>query len=541
MNQSSQPNHDVFQNTIQLQSRLEEAEAQSNLGGMFPRIERLYRVIMDNLLEGALIILGDGKIIYCNQNFADMVESRIPEMVGYKIFDLISLPDREPFRFAFSQAQRERKKCEVQLQLKNGGSLPVLFTMAAGYETGNTIGATVVNLTEQKGREREAKLAHERLMKKEKMEALGTLAGGIAHDLNNALSPIMMNTDLILLDLPPENPFRSALQTVRTAALRAKKLVEQILNFGSHRRMTEKRPVDVASIIEECLVLIKAGVPANIEIQQDILNESAFVLANSTQIHQIVMNLCTNAVYAMKEKGGALKVAATRFEVQRRVPENVSELSPGRYVRIIVSDTGKGMSRDIISRIYDPYFTTKKRGEGTGMGLAIAHQIVTELGGGIAVQSELQKGSSFEVFLPEIRGEKKPGGDVHPALPTGTGKILLIDDEEICVTSLQAALERLGYTVVAKLNSVDALNTFREEPNRFDLIITDQAMPGLAGVELSEEVMKMRPGMPIVLVTGFSEVVDKEKARRKGIREFMLKPFSVQDIAETVRRACSPR
>lgn len=541
MNQSSQPNNDHFQNALPLQSRLEEAEAQSKIVGMVPRIERLYRVIMDNLLEGALIILADGKIIYCNQNFADMVELPIPEMVGCKIFDLISPSDREPFRFAFSQAQRERKKCEVQLQLKKGGILPVLFTMAAGYETGNTIGATVVNLNEQKRREREAKLAHERLMKKEKMEALGTLAGGIAHDLNNALSPIMMNTDLILLDLPPENPSRSALETVRTAALRAKKLVEQILHFGSHRRIMEKTPVDVASVIEECLVLLKAGIPPNIEIRQEIPNESAFVLANSTQIHQIVMNLCTNAVYAMREKGGVLKIAATKFEVHRRPTENVSELPPGRYVRIIVSDMGKGMSRDIMGRIFDPYFTTKKRGEGTGMGLAIAHQIVTELGGGISVQSELQKGSSFEVFLPEITGEKKQETDSQPTLPTGTGKILLIDDEEICITSLQAALERLGYSVVAKLNSVDALNTFREQPNRFDLIITDQAMPGLAGVELSEEVMKMRPGMPIVLVTGFSEVVDKEKARRKGIREFMLKPFSVQDIAETVRRACSPR
>ncbi len=541
MNQSSQPNYELFQNTVQVPSRLEDAEAQSKTVGLVPRIERLYRVIMDNLLEGALIILSDGKIIYCNQNFADMVESRIPEVIGRKILDLISPLDRDPFRFAFSQAQKERRKCEVQLQLKRGENLPVLFTLAAGYETGNTIGATVVNLTEQKRREKEAKVAQERTMKKEKMEALGTLAGGIAHDLNNALSPIMMNTDLILLDLPSENSSRSALETVRTAALRAKKLVEQILHFGSHRRIMEKKPVNIASVIEECLVLLKAGVPPNIEIQHEIPNESTFVLANSTQLHQIVMNLCTNAVYAMKEKGGVLKIAATKFEVQRRLTENVSELSPGRYVRIIVSDMGKGMTKEIMGRIFDPYFTTKKRGEGTGMGLAIAHQIVTELGGGIAVQSELQKGSSFEVFLPEITGEKKADTESQRTLPTGTGKILIVDDEEICITSLQAALERLGYTVVAKLNSVEALNTFRQQPNRFDLMITDQAMPGLAGVELSEEVMKMRPGMPIVLVTGFSEAVDKEKARRKGIREFMLKPFSVQDIAETVHRACSPR
>ncbi|HSR13482.1 MAG TPA: ATP-binding protein, partial [Thermodesulfobacteriota bacterium] len=372
-------------------------------------------------------------------------------------------------------------------------------------------------------------------------EALGTLAGGIAHDLNNALFPILLSTDMMLLDLPEENPSRSLIQGMKTGAIRAKKLVEQILNFGSHRRMKEKKPVEIGSIVDECLVLVKAGTPANVEIQKDVLDDTALVLATSTHIHQVIMNLCTNAIHAMKDGGGVLRISVKRYKVEKGKSESAFDLSPGAYVRIIVSDTGKGMSRDIMDRIFDPYFTTKKRGEGTGLGLAIAHQIVTDLGGGIAVQSEMGKGTSFEVFLPEIKVPLEGEEGLSSSLPKGTERILFIDDEEICLCSMVPVLERLGYTVCAESSSVAALRMFRQDPRRFDLVVTDQSMPGLTGLELSQEFLKIRPDIPIVLVTGFSAAVDEQKAKQKGIREFMLKPFIIQDVAETIRRACEPR
>ncbi len=510
MNTLGQPTDDLFSDVFQLQDKLDEAEARLKMSGVFPsRIEQVYRAVMDNLLEGALIILANGTVIYCNQNFADMVQAPTSKIIGSKVSEFILPADLETFRTAFSHAQKIRRKCEVHLQGPDGHAVPVLFTMSAAFGNRSTVGAAVMNLSEQKEKEREQKRVQELLVKKQKREALGTLAGGIAHDLNNALFPIVLNTDMLLLDLPAESPSRSPIQTVKIAALRAKRLVEQILNFGSQGRVREKLPVDVVSVVDECLVLIKAGAPPQIEIQKDLLPDAALVSASSTQVHQVVMNLCTNAIHAMKEKGGVLKIEAKRYKLDRKRTGDGFELSPGAYIRVIVSDTGKGMSPEVMARVFDPYFTTKKRGEGTGLGLSITHQIVTDLGGGIAVQSMLEKGSSFEVFLPEMKGPKEEGAVLSKALPTGTESILLIDDEEICISSLTPALERLGYRVTAKMNSLEALRAFREHPWEFDLIVTDQSMPGLTGLDLSQEVMKIRPDLPIILVTGFSEAVDE--------------------------------
>ncbi len=374
----------------------------------------------------------------------------------------------------------------------------------------------------------------------QKTEALGTLAGGIAHDLNNILNPIFINTELVLLDAPLDDSMRRSLELTLKAAERGRDLVKQIITF-SRQKERERKPVKVGPIIEETLKFLRSSVPKTVEIRKSLRPESQAILADPVQLHQVVMNLCSNAAFAMRESGGVLEVALAEVETDEVMARRHPSLKPGPYLRLTVADSGVGMTPDVLDRAFDPFFTTKGPGEGSGMGLAVVQGIVKDHGGTITVYSEVGRGTTFNVYLPRLTA----GGTSHEtrseALVRGSERILLVDDEEALALSLQAMLERLGYKVTVRTGGPEALALFREDPGRFDLVITDQTMPRMAGGRLAEELLKLKPGLPVILCTGFSEQVDANGARKLGLCEFLMKPFSVRDVADAIRRALAAR
>jgi PAS domain S-box-containing protein len=375
----------------------------------------------------------------------------------------------------------------------------------------------------------------EHALRVQKMETLGTLAGGIAHELNNLLGPIMVNTEMALLDIPAGTPMNQSLVTVLDASRRARELVRQILTFAA-RRESKRKPVELGPIIRESLTFLRASIPSAVEIRQEIETDLGVVLADPTQIHQIMANLAGNAAHAMKENGGILHVRLAGIKVDEAMAAEQPELKPGRYMRLAVSDTGHGMSREVMERIFDPFFTTKKQWQGTGTGLSIVRGIVKSYDGGITVQSEEGKGTTFEIFFPTITADEQKTAYSHPAILGSLRRVLVIDDDKIQCQTWGNALERLGYSVTLKTDSEDALSLFRSHPEQFDLVVTDQVMPGVAGLELAEEVLRARPDMPILLCTGFTDAVSEERAKALGIRELLQKPVGIRELAEAIDR-----
>jgi two-component system, cell cycle sensor histidine kinase and response regulator CckA len=371
----------------------------------------------------------------------------------------------------------------------------------------------------------------------QKLESIGTLAGGIAHDFNNILTAIIGFTEMAVSAVSQNDPLRRNLNYVLKASHRATDLVKQILAF-TRQDEQEREAVKVAPIVEEALKLLRASLPTTIEIRQDITAHS-MVLADPTQIHQILMNLCTNAGQAMRASRGVLNVRLRQTQVGTDLFSPIfSDLQPGFYLELTVSDTGCGMSAATLERIFDPYFTTKEPGEGTGLGLAVVQSIVKNHGGTITAESEPGKGSSFHVFLPAIKEDVEPiyTAQIRPMLPGENERILFVDDEELLASLGKQVLEALGYSVVIQTNGLEALETFRLRPYAFDLVITDMTMPGLTGRELAGEVMAIRPEIPIILCTGYSESIDQKTAMEAGIRGFIMKPMLIRELSDLIRK-----
>ena len=387
------------------------------------------------------------------------------------------------------------------------------------------------DITREVRLERELRQAH-------KMEAIGTLAGGIAHDFNNILMAIIGYTEMALYKTPEgTTPVRRDLEQVLKAGYRARDLVNQILTF-SHQSDQERKVIDIVPPVKEALKLLRSSLPSTIEIRQDIVipPEKGVILADPTQIHQVLMNLCTNAAHAMRDKGGILSVSLSSVEADAYLVSRYPDLKLGPYVRLTVGDSGHGVDPSLLERIFDPYFTTKGPGEGTGMGLAVVQGIVKRHGGMITVHSEIGKGTTFHALFPRIEQEIVPEDMLAEALPTGSERILFIDDEKPLVDLGKEMLESLGYSVTIKTNSLEALETFRAKPDAFDLIITDVTMPAMTGIELAKELMAIRPDIPIILCTGFSELINEKQAKEMGIQEFVMKPFVIGKHAKIIRK-----
>ncbi len=384
-------------------------------------------------------------------------------------------------------------------------------------------------------------LLESQLRQAQKMEALGTLAGGIAHDFNNILSAVIGYTELAMQDTDDESPAHANMKEVFKAAKRAADLVAQILTF-SRRTEQERKPLLLAPIMKEALKLLRGTLPSTIDIQQKIAADCPPVLADATQMHQVIMNLCTNAYHAMREQGGMLDVSLGVIEFQEEKEAGNLIIPPGKYARMSISDTGHGMSPEVRDRIFEPYFTTKRGRDGTGLGLSTVHGIAKIHDGAVTVYSEEGEGTTFNVFLPICSPdvEEQEKGKAAPPLPRGNGElILVVDDEEAIVQMVEIAMRHLGYDVEAHGSSVKALEAFENNPERFDCIITDQTMPTLTGADLARRVLQVRPNIPIVLCSGFSEAINDEKARELGIREYIMKPMTTRVLAEAVHRILS--
>ncbi len=391
-------------------------------------------------------------------------------------------------------------------------------------------------IEDRKRAEREKQKIAGRLRQAQKMESIGTLAGGIAHDFNNILSAIMGYSEMTLYNLSGDSKARSNLEQVLQASNRARDLVNQILAFSRQSEQTRK-PVQISPLVKETLKLMRASLPTTIKIMEQINENGALIEADPTQIHQVLMNLCTNASDAMREKGGALKVDLDRLNLyEKEAALLYPDLNPGIYEMVAVSDTGDGMDAATVERIFDPYFTTKEAGKGTGMGLAVAHGIVKSHGGVINVHSEPGKGTTFQVLLPSIDGVAKSEAEELKPLPRGEERILFVDDEATLVDLGKQMLEHLGYKVEGKTSSIEALETFRAHPDDFDLILTDKTMPNLTGFDLGKECKKIRPDIPIILCTGFSESTLLLKAGSMGISEIIMKPLLMRDLAGAIRK-----
>jgi len=395
------------------------------------------------------------------------------------------------------------------------------------------IAGVAEDLTEHKRIEEALTKSERHFRQSSRMEAIGTLAGGIAHDFNNILTAILGYTELALATVPKNSRTQRNLQEVMTAGHRAKHLVQQILTF-SRQPGPGKRSIPLHPIVREALKLLRATIPSTITIQHSIKTEASIV-ADPTQIHQVLINLCTNAEYAMREEGGILHVMLEDVEVTEEMARVLLGLQTGPYVRLTVRDTGTGMTPEVLERMFDPFFTTKPIGEGSGMGLAVVHGLVTSHGGTIVADSKISKGTKIEVYLPRAQAPVWDLASDRGPIPVGRETILFVDDEETIVRLGQELLTSLGYAVEVETHSPQALATFKQDPHRFDLVITDQTMPSMTGEMLSRELLRIRPDLPIILCTGFSHIMSAEKAKALGIQAYLMKPLAIRDLAPIVR------
>ena len=374
-----------------------------------------------------------------------------------------------------------------------------------------------------------------------KLQAIGTLAGGIAHDFNNILFPIVGYTELTMDDVPEDSQARQNLEEVLKAANRAKELVQQILTF-SRQSSQERKPLKVQYLIKEATKLLRATIPSSIEIECNIDESCGPIKGDPTQIHQIIMNLCTNAYHAVQETGGKLEVSLKEIYISYEQSLDRVGMKIGKHIVLTVKDSGHGMEPQVLERIFEPYFTTKKQGKGTGLGLSVIHGIVKSHGGDITVSSRPGKGSTFKIFLPIIDDIEEQIQIIEPVIAiNGKERILLIDDEEQIIDIEQQILERLGYKVTPKTDSEEALEEFAAQPDRFDLVITDMTMPKMTGDQLARRMMDIKPQIPVILCTGFNEAISEEKALAMGIDKFVMKPIVKDELASTIRTVLDNR
>jgi len=432
----------------------------------------------------------------------------------------------------------ETPHLECNLVAKDGHLISVEVNAEILYADGQPTGAQGIarDITERKQAEEKLRRSEEKLRQGQKLESIGKLAGGIAHDFNNILSAILGYAELSLEDVPPAHPVRSNLDQILTAGKRARDVVQQILAF-SRKLDQERRPIHLQTTVEEVLKLLRATLPSTIQIRTKLHPKCAPVMADPTQMHQVILNLATNASHAMQEKGGVLEIELQPIELKGSAAGNPAELPPGRYTLLSVRDTGPGIEPEILKRIFEPYFTTKAAGQGSGLGLAVVHGILQSHGGAITVESKPGEGASFHAYLPCC--EEKPAipSERKAEIAKGQGNILLVDDEESIVGLGRRSLEKLGYSVTVETNSVRALELFAQRPDYFDLVLTDQTMPQLTGISLAQEMWKLRPGLPIIIASGYSELITSEKAASLGFKALLNKPYTISELAKAVRQS----
>jgi len=516
--------------------------------------EATYRFLTDKMNDVVWMANLDFALTYISPSVKKILgftpEERIRQtpaemMTAETLFNAFNILNRELEREHEEGVDPERTvKVEMDFYHKNGSIVRMESVMSAIRDHDGTItGIHGVSrdITERKQAEEEKKKLEAQLTQVQKLESIGTLAGGIAHDFNNILAAIIGYTELAMNDISEPTKAWGELKEVRKAGDRAKSLVSQILAF-SRQTETKHSPLTLQPIIKESIKMMRSVIPTTIEIRQNLV-DSGLVMSDPTQINQIVMNLCTNAVHAMDWTGGVLEVSLKRVSINGDAKTPDLDLPPGRYVKLSVSDTGQGMTPEVMARIFDPYFTTKEVGRGTGLGLSVVHGIVKSHGGVITCRSTYGEGSVFDIYLPEI-DTKDESSNPHlerVLLPIGTESILFVDDEPVLIELAKKMIENLGYTVLTRTSSIEALELFRNNPSKFDLVITDMTMPAMTGDKLAQRMMEIRQDIPIILCTGYSEYITEERAKRIGIREFVMKPLVVKELSKTIRKVLDER
>lgn len=499
---------------------------------------RITQFIFDKAPLGIFLIRSGGDIVNVNNHACRYLGYTREELCQMNVVEL----DRGYTPQEIDQIWTRQQQIsgidtfETAHRRKDGTTVPVEISgIVLEFDNVPYSVSFVKDISERKEAEKHRAKMEAHLREAQKMESLGTLAGGIAHDFNNILSAIVGYAELLQITCPVDSTHRNYAAQITKAGHRAKELVQQILLFSRQDR-SEKGPMDVGRVVEEALKLIKASLPANIEIQANISKNLAPVFANETNIHQIVMNLCANAYHVMKSAGGLLSVSLTAVTIQDHDALNFPEMKPGGYLKLSIADNGCGISPDLINRIFDPYFTTKPTGEGTGLGLSTIHGIVKDHGGYIKVYSEVGIGTAFHIFLPSVESPAATSSERVEQLPTGSGCILFVDDEQTLIELGRDLLGRLGYRVETRASALDALEAFRGDPTRFDLVISDMTMPKMTGDEMSRHMRVIRPDVPIILCSGFSERLHTRALEAIGINAVLMKPILYADLAHTVHR-----
>jgi PAS domain S-box-containing protein len=501
--------------------------------------EKKYRELAESLSQVIFEVDSNGHLIYLNQTGFTLFGYTPEDLAkGFNVLEAFIPEDRERVALDIMlniQGQRLGRQDYTAVR-KDGTKFPagVHASRVMSGQTATGVKGILIDLTATQQAEEDKKKLEMQLQQAQKMEAIGALAGGIAHDFNNILSAIIGYTELAKLNegaSVSENELNQAL----IAANRAKELVKQILAF-SRQTDDERMPVKVGMVVKEAIKFLRATIPATIDIKTRIDEKSGAVLANSVELHQIIMNLCTNAVHAIGDQGGSLEVEVKNAEIDHAETNDFIDLEIGSYVQVSVKDTGVGMPPDVIKRIFDPYFTTKEKGVGTGLGLAVVHGIVKKSGGAIKVESEPGKGTTFHIYLPRVNMTPSIIETQSNPVMGGSERILFVDDEKMLVEIGQQALQHLGYDVVSRTSPIEALELFRAKPDHFDLVITDQTMPGMTGDALAKELIHIKPSIPVIICTGYSQAIDHERAMRRGVKAFVMKPILINEIAAAVRK-----
>ena len=498
--------------------------------------EEKYRALVETTGTGFVILDSQGRVRDANAEYVRLSgHADREEILGRQVWEWTAEHDlrrgREAIRQCFGQEGAVR---HLQIDYVDGAGRPTPVEINATLVQGEEGPEIIVICRDVSGK----KQLEDQLRQAQKMEAIGTLAGGIAHDFNNILAAIIGYAEIAMraLSAGGTDEARADIKEVLRAGMRAKELVKQILAF-SRKNEQERKPIFLRQLVKEALKLLRASLPASIEIREDIAPDSGAVLGDPTNIHQILVNLCTNAFHAMEENGGLLTVELKNVELGEAELAGEPAMVPGGYLLLRVADTGCGIPPERKTRIFDPYFTTKGVGKGSGLGLAVVHGIVKSYGGMIKLQSEVGVGTVFDVYLPRTGEEVRWEGFQDGGLATGQERILFVDDEHAIAEMGKAMLSGLGYAVTAMTDPEEALAAFRRDPGAYDLLITDQTMPKLSGVALIREIRALCPGFPVVLCTGYSSTISEESAASLGIGHFAMKPLTMRSLAATVRAA----
>ncbi len=528
----------------QYQERLEELVAERTLE--LQKSEERYKAIFEYTGTAAIIIEPDDTISMVNSKFAELAGMARQDIVGKKKwYDFVAPDDIDVMRNYFEARVNLKTEnyapmqYEIRFTGNNGEGKYVYVSLGVIPGTDKAV-ISLLDVTEKKKAEQRWRSLENQLRKAQKMEAIGTLAGGIAHDLNNILSPVLGYADMIMRSSDPSTNVFQRSEKIQKAALRAADLVSQVLTFN-RRNEEEKRVIRIHPVTKEVIKLLKGSIPSTITIADEIDRNCGSVEADPTQIHQVIMNLCTNAYHAMEETGGTLTVRLKEVMLTSSdIMDFASpECSAGPYLALEVSDTGSGMSEDVMERMFDPYFSTKEEGKGTGLGLATVYGIVKSYKGIIRAKSKINEGSTFTVFLPvsSVKTAADNGETMRQAQNVGSGeRLLVVDDDKDIALMCKEGFEALGYKVDLFFSSLEALDFFKKEYQQIDLVVTDQTMPGKTGFDLAKEMLAIKKEIPIILCSGFTGSITKTKIEEVGIKSFVMKPVTVEDLSKKIQQ-----